>query len=454
MSLNMYQMCDKAVLWPQQRMMLNKKTNKLKVFKANGTYAAIAFLIVAAVLSNLYIIPQIPHLLSSELMIAGLIAENILLIGLTVFIYQQNTKKRINQIIAHINASNHQETINLSSLHEKSNSKLWGELTTCLNNANRNIENGLNELELSVSRLAPMSQELGETYNNVSQKTLMQTQHCEFVVAAMTDVQRASVTVTNDVKDISAAVVDSKNCAVSADSSINNTVASVNELAKRMSHSAHDLKALMESSQQIGSAVDVINEIAEQTNLLALNAAIEAARAGEQGRGFAVVADEVRSLALKTQNATSEISGMVQSIQQNTSQVSESVEQGHRSTETAVNLTTNTKDHLHSIHNAIEKIHAVTERITLSTQEQENSTQKAQSSTHALAELNSDALSNSKVQLVTNEDIYKLGKMLQKKFSMFTLSQSKWDESKREKKLKVETTKTNEQPDDNNTELF
>ncbi|WP_425469044.1 methyl-accepting chemotaxis protein, partial [Pseudomonas fluorescens] len=93
---------------------------------------------------------------------------------------------------------------------------------------------------------------------------------------------------------------------------------SLEHIATALNSTATVINTLGQRSQEIGGIVGVITSIAEQTNLLALNAAIEAARAGEQGRGFAVVADEVRNLASRTRQATDEISGMIQSIQQET----------------------------------------------------------------------------------------------------------------------------------------
>jgi methyl-accepting chemotaxis protein len=105
---------------------------------------------------------------------------------------------------------------------------------------------------------------------------------------------------------------------------------SLEQIAKALSGTATVINTLGQRSQEIGGIVGVITSIAEQTNLLALNAAIEAARAGEQGRGFAVVADEVRSLASRTRQATDEISSMIGSIQQETSNAIQTMEQGNR----------------------------------------------------------------------------------------------------------------------------
>ena len=121
----------------------------------------------------------------------------------------------------------------------------------------------------------------------------------------------------------SRACAGSKNAGV-----VKETVLGMNEIAENVRESAATIGNLGSTSEQIGAIISTINDIADQTNLLALNAAIEAARAGEQGRGFAVVADEVRALAERTSSATREIGAIIKSVQQETSSAMKVMEAG------------------------------------------------------------------------------------------------------------------------------
>ncbi len=151
---------------------------------------------------------------------------------------------------------------------------------------------------------------------------------------------------------------------------VESTIDLTHSLAERVNEATENIQKLAEASNSIGGIADTISNIAEQTNLLALNAAIEAARAGEQGRGFAVVADEVRSLAQRTQQATSEIHQMINTLQETTQN---SVETMNRSKEQSEQCVAQSNDMTHALENitsSVENIDQLTQQIAISTDEQ------------------------------------------------------------------------------------
>jgi methyl-accepting chemotaxis protein len=145
---------------------------------------------------------------------------------------------------------------------------------------------------------------------------------------------------------------------------------SVQALSAKMSEATDVVNNLESDSQNIGSVLDVIRGIADQTNLLALNAAIEAARAGEQGRGFAVVADEVRTLASRTQVSTEEINSMIEKLQSGAKSAVKAIEQGNESILVSQQKAQETTDMINSVDSAIIAIQGQNLQITTATTEQ------------------------------------------------------------------------------------
>lgn len=145
----------------------------------------------------------------------------------------------------------------------------------------------------------------------------------------------------------------------------------VDSQARQAEASADIINRLDGHSRSIGSILDVIKTIAEQTNLLALNAAIEAARAGEQGRGFAVVADEVRTLANRTHNSTEEIESMIGNLQKDAEKAVKAINAGREQAQEGVEITQQVSQQVESIREIIARLSQINEHIVSDTQQQD-----------------------------------------------------------------------------------
>jgi methyl-accepting chemotaxis protein len=226
------------------------------------------------------------------------------------------------------------------------------------------------EVISSTEQVSASAEELSLITDETNRRMHQQTNDTEMVAAAIEEMSASVQEVANSTAETAQTTEMAEGAVRRGSQVVNDTVASINALAHEVSLASDVIGRLEQESGNIGSVLDVIRGIAEQTNLLALNAAIEAARAGEQGRGFAVVADEVRTLASRTQQSTQVINDMIDKLQEGTKEAVRAMEKGMRSAESGVAQASEANEALGEITSAIGTIHEMTTHIAEASQQQ------------------------------------------------------------------------------------
>ncbi|MBX3006668.1 MAG: methyl-accepting chemotaxis protein [Melioribacteraceae bacterium] len=249
-------------------------------------------------------------------------------------------------------------------------------ITDSINQVGESLCDALGQVNEAVSATASAANQISSSSEEMAAGAQEQSAQTSEVVAAIEEMTR---TIMDNTKNASFAAETAKGAGDKARQGGNVVYETIDGM-KRISHvvtsSAQTVAALGKSSDKIGEIVQVIDDIADQTNLLALNAAIEAARAGEQGRGFAVVADEVRKLAERTTKATKEIANMIKTIQKETLEAVKSMNQGTEEVEKGTALANKAGDVLKEIIEGAQKVTDVAVQVAAASEEQSNSSEQ------------------------------------------------------------------------------
>ena len=262
-----------------------------------------------------------------------------------------------------------------------------GELIQNINAMIRDLRTLIGEVQNVSNSVAEASNTIASSASEMSQGANEQAQQTSEVAAAIEQMTRTIYESSNHVKEAAQMAEKASDLAREGESVFRDTLSGMKKIADVVKKAAQTVETLGKSSKEIGEIIQVINDIADQTNLLALNAAIEAARAGEQGRGFAVVADEVRSLAERTSTATKEISEMIQRIQQETSQVVASMAEGNKEVENGMLLADKATTALNEIIKSVNHINHMIERIASASDEQSEASGQISTSIEEIAEV-------------------------------------------------------------------
>lgn len=247
---------------------------------------------------------------------------------------------------------------------------MLGDIASGMNQMTENLRNMIQRINSDAENLTEASGNMSSVMDNNSHDIQEQLDQVEKVAASMKNMAASALQVANHAEESAKATINADEQGNQSKVVVVDAMCAVDTLANMVGEASTVINNLKSESEKIGSVLAVISGIAEQTNLLALNAAIEAARAGEHGRGFAVVADEVRTLANRTQQSTEEIGNMIERLQNGTSQAVAVMDQGREQALKGVELTENVAELLSEISGSIGTLKQMSEQIAVASMEQ------------------------------------------------------------------------------------
>jgi len=309
----------------------------------------------------------------------------------------------------------------LSLLMNESRKDEFGILASHLNRATAKLSEMISTVKNTIDVLSTNSEELSNAAVYIADNSKEQSTQTTQAASAIEELTASFMNVASNTAEAASSAKEAMGLAFESADVITGTVTSMNNISRSAHESSGTIEALNKGSAEISEIVKVIEDIAGQTNLLALNAAIEAARAGEQGRGFAVVADEVRKLAEKTTSSTSEIGNMISNIQANTAKTIESLKSWTGEVEAGLALAGQAGNALQSIVMSVNNVTDMVHQVATSADEQSATANVISSNVESIANLTRNTAESAEHSSDSTQALSDLARNLQNLVSGFTL---------------------------------